>query len=347
MALITDKVVLNPKATGSLPSGSEGSLAYDSTVDALVSYGTAWQKVAKATAAGGTVTTYGAYKVHTFKADGTFSVSGGTMDIDILLIGGGGGGTGDNGGGGGSGGLVWKTAHQLSAGGYAIDVGAAGPGQAGGGTSGTGSDTTFATNLFIAKGGGYGGAYNTNGGAGGSGGGGGRNYGPGSSPGGTNQSGSGQAQGGSSIGYAGGAGHTQSTGPGGGGGGTGAVGVAAASGTVGNGGVGHSTFVGNATDTAALLWSAQAGTNSSNATVTGLGSNPGTIYIGGGGSGGTQDPGAHTGGRLGGLGGGANMGASAGVNGQTNTGSGGSGTNWGSGTGGDGGTGIVIIRYPA
>ena len=42
MALITDKVLLNPKATGSLPGTDEGSLAYDSTTDELKLYKTSW-----------------------------------------------------------------------------------------------------------------------------------------------------------------------------------------------------------------------------------------------------------------------------------------------------------------
>ena len=43
MALITDQIKLNPKATGSLPSGSEGSLAYDSTDNILKQYDSSWK----------------------------------------------------------------------------------------------------------------------------------------------------------------------------------------------------------------------------------------------------------------------------------------------------------------
>jgi len=46
MALIADKIILNPKATASAPSGSEGSLYYDSDKDALMFYdGSEWGRV--------------------------------------------------------------------------------------------------------------------------------------------------------------------------------------------------------------------------------------------------------------------------------------------------------------
>ena len=57
---------------------------------------------------GGTETTYGDYKVHTFLTSGTFTVTS-AGNIDVLVVAGGGGGTGSGnrwGGGGGVGGLV-------------------------------------------------------------------------------------------------------------------------------------------------------------------------------------------------------------------------------------------------
>jgi hypothetical protein len=58
------------------------------------------------TATGGTITTDGAYTVHTFTSNGTFSVSGGgERDVEYLVIAGGGGGGASNGGGGGAGGV--------------------------------------------------------------------------------------------------------------------------------------------------------------------------------------------------------------------------------------------------
>jgi hypothetical protein len=58
------------------------------------------------TATGGTITTDGAFTVHTFTSSGTLSVSGGgERDIEYLVIAGAGGGGASNGGGGGAGGV--------------------------------------------------------------------------------------------------------------------------------------------------------------------------------------------------------------------------------------------------
>ena len=71
---IHPKIKLTPTATGSAPSGSEGLLYYDSTKNSLMYYDTSWQKISGAQASGGTISFYSTYKVHTFKADGTFIV---------------------------------------------------------------------------------------------------------------------------------------------------------------------------------------------------------------------------------------------------------------------------------
>ena len=65
-----------------------------------------FQGTAAVTAAsGGTVTTSGDYKIHTFTSSGNFVVSNVGTDIDYLIIAGGGGGGWSNGGvGGGAGG---------------------------------------------------------------------------------------------------------------------------------------------------------------------------------------------------------------------------------------------------
>ncbi|SVD20573.1 uncharacterized protein METZ01_LOCUS373427, partial [marine metagenome] len=97
-------------------------------------------------ATGGTITTDGDYKVHTFNSSGTFTVtstSGGDAAVDFLVIGGGGGGGGYAGGGGGGAG-GYRTSYGTSGGGagaelplvvtaqaYTVTVGA-------GGTAGTG-----------------------------------------------------------------------------------------------------------------------------------------------------------------------------------------------------------------
>jgi hypothetical protein len=102
-------------------------------------------------ASGGTITTYGDYKVHTFLSSGTFSVAslGSVTSIDVLLV-----------GGGGSGGAYTLTASYNN-------------GQTGSNTTGFGN---------TALGGGGGGKYASNNGQnGGSGGGGGAQYGNGGS----------------------------------------------------------------------------------------------------------------------------------------------------------------------
>lgn len=118
-------------------------------------------------ATGGTVTTSGNYKYHTFTSDGTFSISAFPSGkyLDFLLVGGGGGGgLAANGTGGGGGGVLIKTAITASVGSYSVVVGL------GGDTAGStnGGDTEFSG--YVAIGGGAGGV-NSNGKSGGSGGG--------------------------------------------------------------------------------------------------------------------------------------------------------------------------------
>lgn len=82
-----------------------------------------------AQATGGTETTVGGYKYHTFTSDGTLTVSsGGTLEY--LIVGGGGGGASTvlgGGGGGGAGGLLSGTA-AVTPQSYTITVGAGGAG---------------------------------------------------------------------------------------------------------------------------------------------------------------------------------------------------------------------------
>ena len=64
------------------------------------------------TATGGTITTGGNYKVHTFTSSGTFIITqlGSIGQVDALIIAGGGSGSGYGGGGGGAGGMQdWKS----------------------------------------------------------------------------------------------------------------------------------------------------------------------------------------------------------------------------------------------
>jgi hypothetical protein len=134
------------------------------------------------TATGGTVTTCGNYKIHTFTADGTFCVSGNAscasyQKVDYLVVAGGGGGGGDHGGGGGAGGfreskcattsgcwaaspLASATSLPVSVQAYPVVVGAGGAGGCGQsplpqGLKGVpGSDSSFSTITSAGGGGG-------------------------------------------------------------------------------------------------------------------------------------------------------------------------------------------------
>ena len=150
-------------------------------------------------ATGGTITTSGDYKIHTFTGDGTFTVSsvgnseGGGSGVSYMVIAGGGsggsGGSSVTGGGGGAGGFREGknsgdpySASPLNApagltvsaspGSYPISVGGGAPAASSGGDNAgnVGSTSTFST--ITSAGGGGGGANAACGSAGGSGGGG-------------------------------------------------------------------------------------------------------------------------------------------------------------------------------
>ena len=291
-------------------------------------------------ATGGTVTTSGDYKIHTFTGDGNFVVSsvgnscGGK--VSYLVVAGGGGAGRDRGGGAGAGGFregkvssdpytdspldagdgltVTATTFPITVGGG----GAGGPTASPPGVSGrgaTGSNSIFST--ITSAGGGSSGPGDSPGparvgGAGGSGGGGGA----GNCGGGTAGAGNTppvsppQGQNGNSSGGAG----TESNRVGGGGGGATQAGTLGVPGGVGCGGDGATTH------------------------ITG---SP-VVYAGGGG-GGRPTGTAGTGGS-GGGGDGSNSG-STGTAGTANTGGGGGGGGTNSSCGGAGGKGIVVIRY--
>tara|TARA_B100000963_G_scaffold311740_1_gene288821 strand:- start:1205 stop:2197 length:993 start_codon:yes stop_codon:yes gene_type:complete len=85
-------------------------------------------------ATGGTITTDGNFKVHTFTSSGDFVISSvqGLGEVKILVVGGGGGGAYYGGGGAGAGGFNEGT-YILSAGTFVVTIGAGGNGK----TSGT------------------------------------------------------------------------------------------------------------------------------------------------------------------------------------------------------------------
>jgi len=149
------------------------------------------------TATGGTITTSGNCKIHTFTGPGTFCVSkagnaGGSNSVDYMVVAGGGSGGQFYGGGGGAGGFResspapgsdWTdsplgnpgNARPVSVQGYPITVGAGGAGQPTGHTPGNDGTVSVFSDITSAGGGGGGGAPpsgNTPGRAGGSGGGG-------------------------------------------------------------------------------------------------------------------------------------------------------------------------------
>ena len=268
-------------------------------------------------ATGGTITTDGDYKVHSFTADGTFtptSVPATNSYVEYLVIAGGGSGGRSLGGGGAGGYRTGMLSITTQA--YSITVGDGGAPSTGQGDDG--DNSVFSTITSIGGGGG-GKAYSNNGDGrdGGSGGGG------ASTDGSSSDGGSGTA----GQGYAGGN-ATNSSGTrwnGGGGGGAGA-------------GASNASTAGTATAGGAGLTSSITGSSVTRAGGGGGGayyySTTGTSGAGGSGGGGTGgkngvNPTAGT----------ANTGSGGGGNGLTNA-----GHTQGS-TSGAGGSGIVIIRY--
>jgi hypothetical protein len=275
------------------------------------------------------------YKVHIFTTTGpsTFVVSGNPGPVEYLVVAGGGSGGGEYGGGGGAGGLrtnlsghpLAGSSLDMSPGTYAVTVGAGGVHVSPSATRGvTGSDSSlqYPGGTITAFGGGGGGAPQGAGRDGGSGGGGGAQDAPSSNKGTGNTPPQSPPQG-----NPGGTGAYQN-GPrsGGGGGGAGAAGDNATDPECGDGGIGVQVLI--------------AGNPSPIGTT---GPTPGGGWFAGGGGGGgySSTPGT------GGAGGGANGGGSSAPDATANTGGGGGGANHpNAANGGDGGSGIVVVRYP-
>jgi len=310
------------------PSGGVGSLILNTSTGKLwaCTDATAGANVWKAgvdgsvepfpptTATGGTITTDGDYKVHTFTSSGNFVVSASGQPVEYLAIaGGGGGGSQYYSGGGGAGGYLTATSFSVSNQTYAITVGAGGAG--GSNSAGTiganGSTSTFST--ISPVGGGGGGKYPA--GAGASGGsGGGSSTSAGTSPAG----GSGTA----GQGNNGASGFSSGGNPGGSGGG-------------GGGGAG-----GSAVNRTGLTSSTDGGVGLSSS-ITGS-----AIFRAGGGGAGVNSSSISSAGGNGGGGVGSTLSIVAG-SGTANTGSGGGGAdhNGSPSAGGNGGSGVVILRY--
>jgi hypothetical protein len=273
-------------------------------------------------ATGGTITTSGDYKIHSFTGPGNFVVSkvgnsGGSNSVDYLVVAGGGGGATNAAGGGGAGGFRTSTLFSVSVTDYPITIGAGGAGGPGPASSGSqGNSSIFST--ITSAGGGFGGGSI-----------------PGSTPGNPGGSGGG-GQSGTSTG---GTGNTPPVSPPQGNDGGGSTGVAPSYGAGGGGGAGGVGTAGTPT---------VAGVGGPGSPVTSIfGVAPQSfygptngIYAGGGGGGiNSGNPGG-----AGGPGGGGAGSQGAGVAGTTNTGGGGGGASNGA-AGGAGGSGIILIRY--
>jgi len=267
-------------------------------------------------ATGGTESTVGSYKYHTFNSSGNFIVSEtGTAPystVDYLLVaGGGGGGPNYHGAGAGAGGAIDST-FTVSATTYGVVIGSGGSGGSAG-SPGSGQSNGQNSTVFsqTALGGGYGGNYSNNpGNSGGSGGGGAQ--GTSSQVGASGTPGQGN-NGGNSV-------NTPWAG-GGGGGGKGAVG-------------GNGTSDGAGSESACVGGAGGTGINWKTL---------GTYYAGGGaGSRGGNAPSTASGPG----GGGTPSSSGTGASGTANTGGGGGGGERNPvGPGGSGGSGKCIIRY--
>lgn len=312
-------------ATVAVPAAVYGQTAGDSIeVKIINSDGTisanGITKTVQALPTGGTITTSGSYRIHTFTSSGTFSIPSGLSlsNIEYLVVAGGGAGGSTNtgkgaaGGGGGAGGYRSSVVGESSGGGssaesrlnlstgsYTVTIGAGGSGNLDN-SGNDGSNSVFHT--ITSLGGGGGGCGNVappkSGGCGG---------------GGDYISG---AAGTTGQGYSGGNGQGGPNYAGGGGGGAGAAGQNQAYPVSGSGGIGvQSSITGTATYRAggggAGEWNGHSGSGT-----------PGQGGNGGGGRG--------WGDGQSGTAGTANTGGGGGANDQT---------------GASGGSGIVIVRY--
>jgi hypothetical protein len=348
----TNNIIINPngnKIQGSTSNffintqGGAANLVYVDSTQGWLTYDAAQAsdvtpQALYITATGGTITTCGNYKIHTFTGPGTFCVScagnpTGSDKVDYLVVaGGGGGGKGEAGGGGAAGGfreshvtatsgcytaspLASSTSLSISATGYPITVGGGGAGSTCGSSKGvSGSSSIFST--VTSAGGGGGGSFN------------------GSMPGASGGSGGGGAATAPSPGT-GGTGNTPPVSPPqGNNGGSGSSDCASY--RAGGGGGGAITTGTNGTS--------PSGGPGGSGTTTSISTSP-TSYSGGGGAGGQISPNGS-----GGLGGGGAGGRACGGNfpataGTTNTGGGGGGGGNNTYASASGGSGIVIIRY--
>ena len=155
-------LILTPRTVPTSPAPAEGQVYYNNADNLVYVYnGSAWQQLTYVpfSATGGTITTSGSYKIHTFTASGTFTVSGPPGTVEYLVIGGGGGGGNDLTGGGGAG--AYKTANGLAVTAQAYTITIGGGGAAGATSTASGSQGVSSVFSTITSIGGGGGGYNT------------------------------------------------------------------------------------------------------------------------------------------------------------------------------------------
>ena len=323
-------------------SGQSVTLVYVDATEGWVTTSDSSENVAGSAfivATGGTISTSGNCRIHTFTGPGTFSVVQAAISAPdnstnyLVVAGGGGGGKTSAGGAGGGGGFRTSfcapaTPITVSVQNYPITVGAGGTG--GGPTTGAPLGGTRGNNsvaLGITSTGGGGGP--TIGCA------------PGNSPGGSGGGGTS-----SGAGATGGTGNTPPVSPsqgnnGGNGSASGPYGEAA-------GGGGGASAVGTNSNSVGPLNPSNTAGNGGNGETSSINGSA-TVYAGGGGGGlatGTVGTGGTGGGGNGGRGSNPANSGVAGSNGSANTGGGAGGTGDNPATGAfDGGSGIVIIRY--
>lgn len=245
---------------------------------------------------GGTLSTSGGDRIHTFTASGTFN-NPGQLRTQVLVVAGGGGGGCRHAGGGGAGGLIYNANWSMN-GNQAVTVGAGGAGSTAEATVNGGSGGNSVLGLLTAIGGGGGGSNTRAGASGGSGGGGSNGGGAGAGTAGQGNNGGGHA----ACCYA--------YGGGGGGAGAAAASVSGANGSAGGAGLSYAI-------SGTSVFYAGGGGGGVDAAITYAGGN------GGGGAGGRTSSVAGTSGTAntgGGGGGGGASGSTSGVGGNGGSG---------------------------
>jgi hypothetical protein len=345
VADVPNVAVISGSASVSVPSAVFNQTAGDTIAVSVINQdGTpssnAITRTVTALPTGGTITTSGNFRIHTFTSSSSLVVpSGFSATAEYLVVAGGGGGGGSTAGGGGAGGVIFQSG-PMEPGTYPAVVGAGGTGgriaNAGAPNNTNGQNTTFFGLTAIGGGRGYSASNSAapssvaaSGGSGGGGGGHGPNTAPSSSVGGSGTSGQG---------FAGGNGLPSNAWGGAGGGGAGGVGDPQTDNMSNGAGTSTPRRGGPGVDHSSRF--PDSGTNASNTTSGTRG------WFGGGGAGGVTNSGQSFGG-AGGGGNGADGGTFTPTSGLANTGGGGGGGGFyqsGPG-GGNGGSGIVIIRY--